>query len=355
VSHTGVKSWRGFFRLNGKQIPMTFDRYPPMTVAAAHDAWRVARDLVRAGKDPRDTGRTDFAGVAAEWIERDQKKNRTARVTEQMLAREITPKWGHRPIESIGRRDVLDLIDGIADSGRVTMARRIHANLHRLFAWAVGRGIVSLNPLANLPKPGTAVKRDRVLTDAEIVKVWHGADKIGWPYGPPFQLLILTGGRREEIAQLKWSEINGDVIELQGARTKNGEPHSIPLSAPARGILETVPRIAGDFVFTVSGKAAIGGWGRAKADLDEIVQIPEWRTHDLRRTVATGLQKIGTPLQVTEAILGHTAGSRAGVVGIYQRHDYASEKHAALESWGAHVMALVEGREPGKVVPLRGR
>jgi integrase len=96
-------------------------------------------------------------------------------------------------------------------------------------------------------------------------------------------------------------------------------------------------------------------WSRAKSKLDGIVNAPPWRTHDLRRTTATGLQKLGTPLQVTEAILGHTAGSRAGVVGIYQRHDYASEKRAALEAWGAHVMALVEGREPGKVLPMRGK
>jgi hypothetical protein len=73
--------------------------------------------------------------------------------------------------------------------------------------------------------------------------------------------------------------------------------------------------------------------------------------HDFRRTIATGLQKLGTPLQVTEAILGHTSGSRGGIVGIYQRHDYANEKRTALEAWGAHVMALVEGQKPGKVLP----
>ena len=85
------------------------------------------------------------------------------------------------------------------------------------------------------------------------------------------------------------------------------------------------------------------------------MKIPEWRIHDLRRTAATGLQKLGVALQVTEAVLGHTSGSRAGIIGVYQRHDYAAEKRAALEAWGAHVMALVEGREPGKVVAFGGR
>jgi hypothetical protein len=110
----------------------------------------------------------------------------------------------------------------------------------------------------------------------------------------------------------------------------------------------------GDFVFTTSGKLPVSRWSHAKVDLDDYAALTEpWRTHDLRRTTATGLQKIGTGLQVTESVLGHTAGSRAGVVGVYQRHSYADEKRSALEAWGARVMALVEGRRPGKVVPIR--
>ena len=139
---------------------------------------------------------------------------------------------------------------------------------------------------------------------------------------------------------MRWSEIDSTTIKLKGERTKTGEPRDIPLSRAAVPILENAPRIAGsDFVF---GAKPVASWPRAKARLDELSGVTSWRIHDLRRTTATGLQKLGTPLQVTEAILGHTAGSRAGVVGIYQRHDYADEKRTALEAWGAHVMALLE-------------
>jgi len=90
-------------------------------------------------------------------------------------------------------------------------------------------------------------------------------------------------------------------------------------------------------------------------EIDNYAALTEpWRTHDLRRSCATGLQRLKVPLQVTESVLGHTAGSRAGVVGIYQRHDYADEKRAALEAWGAHVTALVHGEVRGKVIPKRG-
>ena len=72
--------------------------------------------------------------------------------------------------------------------------------------------------------------------------------------------------------------------------------------------------------------------------------IVPWSIHDLRRTVATGLQRLGVRLEVTEAVLNHISGSRAGIAGVYQRHDWAVEKRAALDAWAAHVMAVVEGR-----------
>jgi integrase len=195
-----------------------------------------------------------------------------------------------------------------------------------------------------------------VLTDEELATVWHAAERMGGPHGGVIQLLMLTGARLQEMAQLRWSEMSGDLTHLEGARTKNGQPHTIPLSNAARAVLERVPRIHdSDFVFTLSGRRAIQGWGVAKRRLDEIACIAPWVTHDLRRTVATGLQKLGVGLQVIEAVLGHVSGSRAGVVGIYQRHSFDAEKRAALEAWGAQVMALVEGREPGKVLPMRGK
>jgi integrase len=204
--------------------------------------------------------------------------------------------------------------------------------------------------MQDLPKPGSENSRDRVLTDKELVQVWRACDDV---YGQATKLLILTGARREEIGRLRWDEIVDGHIELRGARTKTGEPRIIPLSAPARAVLDQIhthlikPR--GEFVF---GKRPLADWARAKKRLDANVEIPAWVIHDLRRTAATGLQKLGTSLQVVESILGHTAGSRAGVIGIYQRHDYAAEKASALEAWGAHVKNIVDGGRPAKVLPL---
>jgi integrase len=273
------------------------------------------------------------------------------------VERYVLPAWSGRRIDEITRRDVLDLLDGIADRGFMVMARRVHAYVHRLFAWCVGRSIIEVNPATGAPKPGSDIKRSRYLNDEELACVARGAEQLAWPFGTALQLLILTGARLREVGELRWSEVDlcRREIRLEGARTKNGEPHVIPLSAAASPLLSGAPRIAGcDFVFSTNGRTAISGWSKAKSELDRFAPCAPWHIHDLRRTLATGMQQQGVLLQVVEAILGHVAGSRRGVAGVYQRYGYEAEKRAALEAWGEHVTALVGGHEPGKVVPLHG-
>ena len=145
----------------------------------------------------------------------------------------------------------------------------------------------------------------------------------------------------------------GDRIELQGSRTKNSEAHTIPLSRQAAALIERLPRVADcEFVFSTTGKTPVSGWSRAKRLLDQTASnlnrkrtLPDWRLHDLRRTIATGLQRLGVNLQVIEAVLGHIAGSRAGIVGVYQRHAFGAEKRAALDAWARHVEGIVSGKK----------
>jgi integrase len=366
VSYGGRKAWTFFYRYGGKLKRLSLGTYPAMSLAEAREAWRKAKEARDAGRDPaaerrRESGATDFEGVLAEWLKRDQGGNRSKDAVKRLIDKDATSAWRGRLITDIGRRDILDVIDGVVDRGSPVTARRLHAHLHRLFKWSVGRGIIAGNPMADMPKPGAETKRERVLSDAELQAVWDAAAELGWPFGPVVQLLILTGARRQEIGGLRWSEIGlpeDPFISLAGDRTKNGQPHTIPLSKPALAIIEGLPRVGKkpEFVFTTNGKTPISGWSKAKRDLGRACEFADpWTIHDLRRTVATGLQKLGVSLQVIEAVLGHVSGSRAGVVGVYQRHSFDAEKRAALEAWGAHVMGLVEGREPAKVLPMRGR
>lgn len=350
VSHGGARAWSYVFRAHGKVRRVTLGRWPAMSLSEARDAWREGRKAVDRGENPARQKNADaFEMVMAEWLKRDQANNRCTVEVERALRRDVLPAFEGRPITTIGRRDVLDVLDAIADRGAPVMARRTAAHLHRLFRWAVGRGIIEASPMAELPKPAAPKARARVLNDTELVAVWRATDMVGWPFGPVVKLLILTGGRRNEIAALRWSEVNRGQIELAGERMKAGDPHTIPLSSAATAIIERLPSFAGtDLVFTTTGKTPVSGWSRSKELLDRAAAeiaggepLPDWRLHDLRRTVATGLQRLGINLQTIEAVLGHTSGSRAGIVGVYQRHSFADEKRVAVERWGAHVEGLL--------------
>jgi integrase len=345
IGHGGAKSFVLFYHHGGKLRRVTLGRWPEVSLAGARDAWRKTREAIAKGETP--AGKTQSTGMAFEfvvedWLRRDQSKNKASSLYQlgKMVEHDLLPAWRGRHVEQISKRDVIALLDTIADRAPVK-ARRVYAHLHRLFKWCAMRELIATNPMLGIEKPGSEQSRERVLSDDELAKVWKGAENEG-PFGTIARLLILTGARKEEIGQLKWSEIQDGHILLANGRTKNGKAHIIPLSVPARKLLDNVRRIGdSDFVFTLDGAKPVSGWSRAKARLDAASGVTDWRLHDLRRTLATNLQRLGVTLQTVEAILGHTSGSRAGVIGVYQRHDYAAEKRAALEAWAKHVTALI--------------
>jgi integrase len=225
--------------------------------------------------------------------------------------------------------------------GSAVMAAQTAAYGKATFGWALRRGSVASNPFINLPVAPTT-KRERVLSDDELASLWRATS--GESFNGIVRLLILSGQRRDEVAGMTWAELSGDLSTwtIPASRAKNGAIHIVPLSEPAQELLRSLPKFDG-LVFP-GLRGAFNGWSKAKAALDARSGVTNWRLHDLRRTMATGLQRLGVRLEVTEQVLNHIAGSRAGIVGVYQRHDFAAEKRAALEAWGEHVMAIVEGK-----------
>jgi integrase len=194
------------------------------------------------------------------------------------------------------------------------------------------------------------------LTDHELRAVWQ-ATSGGGAFNAIVRALILTGQRREEVAGMTWAELDDDLSTwtIPAGRAKNGVSHVVPLSVPVQALLRGVARQEGSDLVLPGLRGTFNGFGKAKAQLDKASGVTDWRLHDIRRTAATGLQRLGVRLEVTEAVLNHVSGSRAGIIGIYQRHDYAVEKRAALDAWGAHVAAIVEGREAAGNVTLLQR
>ena len=218
------------------------------------------------------------------------------------------------------------------------------------------------------PKPADA--RERTLEDQEIKAFWQAASDASWPFASIYRLLLLTGARREEVAGMRWSELDLDagVWMLPGSRTKNSRDHRIPLAPQAIALLDRLAIAAieaglgykdGDLVFSTTGHSSPSGFSKAKTALDARMKailgarFKDWRIHDLRRTCATGMENLGIDTRVVETALNHVSGTKAGIVGVYQRSDHRDAVAAAFRAWAQRVTELVDCPPPSNVVPLR--
>ena len=234
------------------------------------------------------------------------------------------------------------------------MANRVLEVVHKFSAWLVARDVIAVNPAAGIATPGVEQARDRFLVDGEIAALWVACD--GDPiFGAAIRAMLLTGARRSEIAQMAWAEIDADtrVWTLPAERSKNKKAHVVPLSPLAWRIISAVPRLENcPHVFSTTGKGPIANFDQFKKRLDARLNLEPWRIHDLRRSCASGLQRLGVRLEVTEAVLGIASGSFSGIVRVYQKYDYSSEKRAALERWSDHIEQITTGKS-GKIVRLK--
>jgi integrase len=253
------------------------------------------------------------------------------------LSRNLTRhfQWT-KPIDQITHHDVLTALEAIE-----ARSQRAHAlkDIRTFFNWCIPRYLKS-SPCVGIKKP-TQKPRDRVLADEELRKVWNRAREIDYPYGTIVQLLILTGQRLSEIAGLRWEWIGDGAITFPSEITKNARISKIPLGATACRVIEETPRLS-SLLFPARGHTTrpFNGFGASKESLDKC-GVENFVHHDLRRTFATGMARLGVRLEVTEKLLNHVSGSMGGIVGIYQRHDFMDEMREAIsryEAWLSHVL-----------------
>jgi integrase len=290
----------------------------------------------------------------------------------QVIPGSLAATWADKPVAEIDGHDIHAVVDearklGIPglkrtnDGTSEARGRKMHAALSNLFRWALQRRKVAVNPTVGVWHPGAPPARERVLTEAEVRLFWKACNQIGAPYGPLFQILLLTGARLDEVTAMARAELSedGTLWTLPGTRTKNHRTHSVPLSPLARHIIDRMARVENPngYVFTISGKL-LTGFSRAKADLDQIMaalaraegrDFAAWRLHDLRRTAATRMADLGVLPHVVETVLNHVSGHKSGVAGIYNVAQYAPEKKTALERWSTHLEGVFSGRSANVV------
>jgi integrase len=380
VQPSGARSWAVRYRHEGKPAKLTLGPYPRLGLAEAREAARETLGIVSVGADPTadrvtlarlkrqpaPDGAHEFGTVLDRFLKSQRTKGRRSTdKVKALLDRDATAYWRHRQIASITASDVVERIEVIIGRGAPVMASRFRAWVSKLFNYAVKAQLRPDNPAALTENPvdSKARQRKRTLDDRELVMVWKAAEQIGYPFGPAVQMLILSGQRLNEVCAAPRSEFDLDAKQwtIAASRAKNNVEHLVPLGAAACDIIAGLPAIEGsDFLFTTTGETPISGFSKAKRRLDALVAdlndgkaIPHWTLHDVRRTFSSGWARLRIPTEVTEKAINHVSGSFGGVSGIYNRFEYADERAEAMEAWARYVLALVDGKPPQNVVPLR--
>ena len=349
VAISGTKSWFIMRRFNGRMLRITFGRYPEISLANAR---LKVPEVLREMADGRTQGqrKTDlFKIVLEEWLKKDQAKNKSVHQVKMAMYLHALPALGNMSVTSITKRDVNKMIDKVVDAGSPVAANRILAYTKRFFSWCKERDILDQSPVEAIKLPSKENDRDRVLNLGEIKSFWISCDKMGYPWGPVFQLLLLTGARLKEVSQASWSEISisDRKLDLPGSRTKNERAHQIQLSVQTLKILLSLPKIEGqDFLFSTNGKTPVSGFSKVKKRLDILCGVANWRFHDLRRSFAThSSEKLSVSPVIVDKILNHRTGQVRGVTAVYQRGEYLAERREALQKWGDYIERLVAGED----------
>lgn len=323
---------------------------------------RLGNDILADRADRKAKQQASFGRLATKFLAEAKKRLRPRTYAEwdRYLARYTKPLLHDKAITAIDRRDIVEQIDAIAEENGTVAADRCKTALSAFFAWCVEREHRETNPVTQVAKRSRNPTRSRVLDDAELAEVWQHSST--GEYGSIVRLLMLLGQRREEIGGLRWPEVETKSawITFPPARTKNRREHRLPISSQAVAILDAIPQWEKrDLVFG-EGEGPFSNWSKSKKRVTAAIDkarkdagekpMPGWTLHDLRRSVASGMARIGVPLPVIERVLNHVSGpSFGGVQGVYQRHTFEAEMRDALQKWADHIAGITgehQGAQP---------
>jgi integrase len=334
VTSKGVKAWTLLYGIPRRRV--TLGRYPGLSLAAA-------RTLAIETREGRTQG--TVAALAEVYI-KSKGSYRSAKEIERRLRKDILPVIGHIPLRDLHRRDVTRVLD--SKSSAPIAARRAFEDMRAMVRWAVARGDLDHNPIDGMKGPAQSKPRQRVLSDDEIRMLWNRLRELG-SVGRAIKFCLVTGQRIGEVTGMTKDELDlkAGLWAIPGSRTKNGYPHSVPLSPLALSIIREAPE----------GKAGWFGIGRVHVSCTiyyNQFDLPSWTAHDIRRTVLTKMAELGIPPIVLGQVANHRTTTKAGItLGVYVQHAYEREKREALELWANRLQGIISGS--ANVVAMRGK
>jgi len=346
------------------QLSIVLGPYPALSLAEARrragDITNAAKrgvDLVAeekrqvAGQRKAEARARTMREIGNDYLAHIEGRLKSYRNIESRFRNHIFPAIGDRLIGEVRQADVVELLDKLHhDEGLYHTTNRVRESLICLFGYAFERQLVETNPAASTKRRKVERPRERVLSRNELKLLWQSVDGIPNPGRSYVRILMLTGCRREEARAMRWDELDLDrcLWSLPSQRTKAARPHEIPLSKAAVEIISSMPR-TGPYVFTIDAKRPMTVH-QIKARLDRESGIENWRLHDLRRTLRSGLAELGVSYEIAERVIGH---SMPQLERTYNVFTYREEKRAALERWALHLASIVtRDRATTNVVPF---
>jgi integrase len=346
VSAKGVKAWTLHFTgPTGKRARITLGRYPSTSLAHARTLAIEAKSAIAGGRDPRGAGdEMTVNDLAARYVEIHAAGLRSADEVKRRIYRNIVPLIGNVKLSELHRRDATRVIDGKRNAP--TEAERSFQDLRAMLRWAVSRGDLDHNPIEGMRKPQGSKPRERVLSDDEIRTLWNSLPQ-ALARSPEYQrvikLCLVTGQRVGEVVGMTQSELDlkHKLWKLPGARTKNGHPHTVPLSPLA---IELIGKGDGEQIFPNDTRDPSLAVSRTIYRAQDRFGIPHWTVHDLRRTALTGMAKLGVAPVVLGHVANHRTTTKAGMtLSVYVQHAYEKEKREALELWADRLQGIIAG------------
>jgi integrase len=348
VTRNGARSYVVQYRAHGRSRRLTLDAGALSLDAAKREARKRLGEVAKGG-DPVAERRRETAAasdtlraVAEAYFRREGKNIRTMEERRRTLERLVFPSFGARPIDDIGRSDIVRLLDKIEDTSGAVMADRTLAYLRKVLNWHATRSDTFRSPIVRgmaRTKPAERA-RDRILTDDEIRRLWQATKAHPGPFSSLVQFLLLSACRRVEALYMTRSELNGRDWLVPAARHKSKREFMLPLSKAAAGVLAAMPVIgsADAYVFTLNGINPIGAESKAKARLDKASGVTGWTLHDLRRSARSLMSRAQVPSDHAERAIGHVI---PGIRQVYDRHSFKKEKKEAIEALAREIAAIV--------------
>lgn len=359
VHPSGKKNFFVRYQANGKRRRFTLSPdYPALSLSEARDRAREVLVEVSRGNDPQ--GRKEayrMADTFADLVDVYRKqylknlKSKTQSFYNNAIDRDLLPEFGHRKLDSITRRDIIRLLDKIAhERDAPIMANRVKAVLSSVLSFGVEKGNLEYNPALQVKPPAEEKSRERVLSDEELKSVWEATSSEETVVQTLFRMLILLGQRSSETRNMEWSEIKDGIWEIPSSKTKADRVHILPLPQLAMELLSQIHKETGesDYVFETPSNQGSGPIKNIQKACQRIQKRSgvEFQIHDLRRTMATGLARLGFNRTVIGKVINHKGMSGDhSVTAIYDRYDYFREKGKALESWSKHIQKVLEEEE----------